>query len=189
MSIYRFSISWSRVLPRADVSTINEAGLAYYDRVINTCLKYGLEPMVTMFHYDLPLELKKFGGLMNSIFVNYFESYANLLFDRFGDRVKYWITINEPLPVCREGYGTAGEAPQINASGYGEYLCSANLVKAHASAYHLYQKRYAGRYKAKIGMAIGAFYYYPATINDTVAADRALQFHVSENKVAKLFVR
>lgn len=87
MNFYRFSIAWSRVLPNGDISSINEKGIEYYNRLINLLLENGIEPMVTMYHYDLPNELQKFGGLTNPIFVSFFEAYANLLFERFGDRV------------------------------------------------------------------------------------------------------
>lgn len=87
MHFYRFSIGWSRVLPDGDVSNINEAGIKYYNQLIDQLLENGIEPMITMYHYDLPHELQKFGGLTNPVFISFFEAYANLLFDRFGDRV------------------------------------------------------------------------------------------------------
>lgn len=87
MNFYRFSIGWARVLPDGDVSTVNEAGIAYYNKLIDRLLENGIEPMVTMYHYDLPQALQRFGGLTNSLFVGYFEAYADLLFNRFGDRV------------------------------------------------------------------------------------------------------
>lgn len=90
MKFYRFSIGWSRVLPNGDVSNINEVGIEYYNKLIDKLLENGIEPMVTMYHYDLPHDLQKFGGLTNSIFISYFEAYANLLFSRFGDRVMHY---------------------------------------------------------------------------------------------------
>lgn len=88
MTFYRFSISWARVLPDGDVSSLNQAGVDYYNRLINKLLENNIEPMVTMFHWDLPQSFVPIGGLTNSVFVDYFEAYADLLFGLFGDRVR-----------------------------------------------------------------------------------------------------
>lgn len=181
MNHYRFSIAWSRVLPDGDISSVNEAGIAYYNELINKVLAYGIEPMVTMYHYDLPQALQKFGGLTNNIFIAYFESYANLLFDRFGDRVKTWITFNEPSDFCVDGYGTGVVAPMVVANGVGEYLCGSNVLKAHAAAYRLYKKRYGERFNGKIGITLSSRFYYSET-NNTDDVNRAMNFMVIENK-------
>lgn len=121
MDFYRFSIAWSRVLPDGDISNVNEKGIEYYNKIIDKLLELKIEPMVTMYHYDLPQKLQDFGGLTNSIFVSYFEAYANLLFERFGDRVKYWITFNEPSDFCLDGYSTGHHAPGMILSGTSFY--------------------------------------------------------------------
>lgn len=175
MNQYRFSIAWSRVLPDGDISSVNEAGLVYYDKLINKTLEYGLEPVVTMYHYDLPQKLQKFGGLTNSIIVSYFESYAHLLFQRFGDRVQRWITFNEPAAFCLQGYGSGTAAPMVVASGVGEYLCASNVLKAHAVAYHLYKKRYAAGFNATIGITLNSAFFYSKT-NNTDDVRRAMAF-------------
>lgn len=90
MQFYRFSISWSRILPKGDLSSVNTAGIDYYNRVINHLLANGIEPMVTMYHYDLPQAFARFGGLTNSIVVDHFEAYADLLFKLYGDRVSFF---------------------------------------------------------------------------------------------------
>lgn len=87
MNFYRFSIAWSRLLPTGDISSLNHAGILYYNRLINKLIDNGIEPMVTMYHYDLPQSLAHFGGLTNEVLVDYFETYADLLFNLFGDRV------------------------------------------------------------------------------------------------------
>lgn len=89
MQYYRFSISWSRILPNGELASLNPAGVEYYNRVINHLLENGIEPMVTMYHLDLPQAFVPFGGLTNSIVVDYFEAYANLLFSLYGDRVSF----------------------------------------------------------------------------------------------------
>lgn len=103
MDYYRFSIAWSRVLPTGDILNVNEKGIEYYNKLINKLLELNIQPMVTIYHYDLPQKLQLLGGLTNSLFVDYFEAYANLLFERFGDRVKHWITFNEPAAFCKQG--------------------------------------------------------------------------------------
>lgn len=88
MDFYRFSISWSRILPNGDLSSVNGAGIKYYNMLIDKLLENGIEPMVTMYHYDLPLDLVQFGGLTNPLLIEYFVDYADLLFSLFGDRVR-----------------------------------------------------------------------------------------------------
>lgn len=93
---YRFSIAWSRIFPKGDELEPNEAGLEFYDQMIDECLKYGIEPVVTMSHYEMPLYLaKEYGGWKNRKIVGFFKRYAKILFDRYADRVKYWMTFNE----------------------------------------------------------------------------------------------
>lgn len=177
MDYYRFSIAWSRVLPNGDISNINEEGIKYYDKIIDLLIEEGIEPMVTMYHYDLPDALQQIGGLANSAIIDYFEAYANLLFERFGDRVKKWITFNEPLDFCTAGYGSGTMAPKVNAHGVGEYLCGHNVLKAHATVYHLYKNSFYGRQQGKVGITLSANFFYSET-NDTVVVDRAMQFQV-----------
>lgn len=93
---YRFSIAWSRIFPNGDENEPNERGLAHYDAMINTCLKYGIEPVITLSHYEMPLHLAKhYGGWKNRELVAFYRNYARCVLTRFGDRVKYWMTFNE----------------------------------------------------------------------------------------------
>ncbi|GLH16867.1 Myrosinase 1 [Gryllus bimaculatus] len=85
---YRFSISWARILPKGDLSQINQLGINYYDNLINELLDKGIEPLVTMYHWDLPQALQELGGWPNPILVDYFEDYARLLIETYGDRVR-----------------------------------------------------------------------------------------------------
>ncbi|TNM63184.1 glycoside hydrolase family 1 protein [Streptomyces sp. NP160] len=95
-TVFRFSIAWSRIFPRGDESEPNEAGLAHYDRVIDTCLAHGIQPMVTMSHYETPLHLaEQLGGWSDRRMLAHWERYARTLLERYGDRVKYWLTFNE----------------------------------------------------------------------------------------------
>lgn len=95
LKTYRFSIAWTRIYPHGK-GKLNEAGLAFYDNLINECIKYGIEPMVTVFHWDLPQALvEEYNGWENRQVVDDYVNYATTLFKRYGDRVKYWITMNE----------------------------------------------------------------------------------------------
>jgi 6-phospho-beta-glucosidase len=94
--VYRFSIAWSRIFPKGDETEPNEAGLAFYDRVLDELEKHGIEPLVTISHYETPLHLAEtYGGWTNRALIGFYERYARTLFERFGSRVKYWLTFNE----------------------------------------------------------------------------------------------
>lgn len=140
-SFYRFSISWARIMPDGLVNNINKVGLDYYDNLINALLQNGVEPMVTMYHWDLPQSLQNIGGWVNPKIVDIFRDYAKVLFENYGDRVKVWTTFNEPGVICKLGYG-GSFAPRLEMSGLADYQCSHNLLKAHASVYHLYNDQY-----------------------------------------------
>jgi 6-phospho-beta-glucosidase len=92
--MYRFSIAWTRILPNG-TGEVNQAGIDHYNDVINCCLEHGITPLVTMFHFDMPDALDKRGSWGNRESVDWFVNYAKVLFQSFGDRVKYWLTINE----------------------------------------------------------------------------------------------
>lgn len=175
MDFYRFSIAWSRVLPTGDISNINENGIEYYNKIINKLLEMNIEPMVTMYHWDHPQQLQNFGGFINDTIVNYFKAYANLLFERFGDRVKYWITFNEPFTFCYQGYSDGNHAPALNNSGIAEYLCGHNVLKAHAVTFHLYKQSFYNRFKGQIGISLVASSFCADTAE---FVDRSLQFVV-----------
>lgn len=181
LDFYRFSISWSRILPKGYSYDINQAGIDYYNNLINEMIKNGIVPFVTIYHWDLPEELQKMGGWANFAIVDWFADYAKVLFDNFGDRVKYWITINEPKQICYEGYGSDLKAPLLNVSGIAEYLCAKNILLAHAEAYHLYNEEYRKKQGGRIGISISCSWYEPASdsIEDHQAAQDARQFDVS----------
>ena len=95
-TVYRFSIAWSRIFPNGDEETPNEQGLAFYDRLLDELEKHGIEPLVTISHYETPLHLAKtYDGWVDRRMIGFYERYARTLFERFGARVKYWLTFNE----------------------------------------------------------------------------------------------
>jgi beta-glucosidase len=107
---YRLSISWPRVLPNG-VGAKNEAGLAFYDRLIDALLEAGIEPYVTLFHWDYPLALYYRGGWLNRESSDWFAEYTALVVDRLSDRVKSWITFNEPAVFIGLGHQAGYHAP------------------------------------------------------------------------------
>jgi beta-glucosidase len=109
---YRFSVAWPRVIPNG-TGQINAAGVDFYDRLIDAALERGIEPWLTMYHWDLPEALQQRGGWNNREIVSWFEEYANLLTTRFGDRVKNWMTLNEPLCSAWIGHLYGDMAPGI----------------------------------------------------------------------------
>jgi beta-glucosidase len=107
---FRFSIAWSRILP-AGTGEINQAGIDHYNRVINYCVEQGIEPWVTLYHWDLPQALEDRGGWINREVVNWFTNYAAICAKNFGDRVKYWMVMNEPAVFTGAGYFFGIHAP------------------------------------------------------------------------------
>ena len=92
--VYRFSISWSRIIPQG-TGEVNPKGIEYYNNLIDECLKYDMVPLVTMFHFDMPAALDERGSWSNPESVDWFVNFSRVMFENFGDRVKYWLTINE----------------------------------------------------------------------------------------------
>lgn len=107
---FRFSISWPRILPNG-IGDINQKGIDFYNNVINTCLQNGIEPWITLYHWDLPQALEQKGGWTNRNIVAWFEEYVELCAKHFGDRVKYWMVVNEPMAFTGAGHFLGIHAP------------------------------------------------------------------------------
>lgn len=116
---------------------INVAGVKYYRNLIKELRDNNIEPMVTIYHWDLPQSIQDAGGWPNPEIIEWYTDYAKACFELFGDLVNYWITFNEPKQICHKGYGTGDYAPLIK-SAEAEFWCSHNLLLSHARAYHLY---------------------------------------------------
>ncbi|WP_312728326.1 family 1 glycosylhydrolase, partial [Enterococcus sp.] len=99
---YRFSVAWTRIFPNGD-GEINEKGIEFYSNLIDECLAYNIEPIVTMYHFDLPDQLNQKGGWSNPYTSEAFVNYAKVLFERLGDKVNYWLTINEQNMMILHG--------------------------------------------------------------------------------------
>ena len=109
---YRFSTSWPRVLPEG-TGAVNEAGLAFYDRLVDALLAANIEPFLTLYHWDLPQVLQDKGGWENPDSVQWFAEYTDLMTRRLGDRVKQWITLNEPWVFAFVGNAFRAHAPGL----------------------------------------------------------------------------
>ena len=94
--MYRFSVSWPRILPDGTTKVINQAGINHYNALIDELLANGIEPIITLFHWDLPQNLQEIGGWENEELIEIFGDFARVCYESFGDRVRYWITFNEP---------------------------------------------------------------------------------------------
>jgi len=157
--VYRFSISWSRILPKG-IGEVNLKGIEFYNRLIDECLKYNIIPLVTMFHFDLPYELEKQGGWFNRQSIFWFEEYARVLFKNYGDRVKYWLTINEQNMLILSG-DTIGTSIPEGMNKY-KYLYQQNhhMLVAQAKVMTLCHQMVKG---GKIGPAPNISLGYAAT--------------------------
>ena len=107
--VFRTSIAWSRIFPNGDDAEPNEAGLQFYDDLFDELHKYGIEPLVTLSHYETPLNLtKKYNGWTNRKLIGFFEKYATTVFNRYKDKVKYWLTFNEVNSVLHAPFMSGG---------------------------------------------------------------------------------
>ncbi|CAM4581952.1 unnamed protein product [Leuciscus chuanchicus] len=180
---YRFSISWPRIMPTGIKSDhVNEKGLKYYDVLIDELLENRITPIVTLYHWDLPQVLQeKYGGWQNISMINYFNDFANLCFERYGDRVKYWITFNNPWSVAVEGYETGEHAPGLKLRGTGAYRAAHHIIKAHAKVWHTYDSQWRSKQKGMVGISLYGDWGEPVDITnqkDIEAAERYVQFYI-----------
>ena len=137
LSSYRFSISWARILP-SGLGEKNQLGIDYYNNLINELLANGITPSVTLYHWDLPQALSDQGGWLNSSVTTWFEEYSRVCFSEFGDRVKFWITLNEPREMALQGYGNGAFPPGIIGMGTTAYLAAHNQIRNQA--FYLYSR-------------------------------------------------
>jgi len=177
LKAYRFSIAWSRLLPQGR-GAVNEEGVAFYNRLIDALRANGIEPWVTLYHWDLPLTLQmEIDGLLNPEIAEHFARYAALCFERFGDRVKHWITLNEPWCSAVLGHGLGYFAPG-RADPDEPYRVAHNLLRAHAKIVDVYRRKFQGTQRGTIGITNNCDWREPKTDSaaDRAAAQRAHEF-------------
>ena len=170
---YRFSIDWSRVLPEG-TGKVNEKGIDFYNALIDELLEQGIEPYITLYHWELPYEIYKRGGWMNPEIVEWFGQYARLVAERFSDRVKYFFTLNEPQCFVGLGFLQGCHAPGVKAPLRDTFEMAHNALKAHGRAVQML--RAYGKQNVQIGYTPTSGMCYPEkeTPKDIEAARKAL---------------
>lgn len=157
LQAYRFSVSWSRVMPEGR-GRVNAAGLDFYDRLIDGLLEAGIEPLCTLYHWDLPAALDDRGGWLNPDIADWFADYGQVLFEKFDGRVKRWGTINEPWVIVDGGYLHGVLAPG-HRSAFEAVIAGHNVLRAHGAAV----RRYRQIGKHDIGIVLNIEPKYPAS--------------------------
>jgi beta-glucosidase len=157
LTAFRFSVSWSRVLPEGR-GRVNRRGLDFYERLVDALLEERIRPVVTLFHWDLPAALDDRGGWLNPDVADWFAEYGRVLFHALDDRVQMWTTLNEPWVVSDGGYLHGKLAPG-HASLFEAPIASHNLLRAHAAAVRAY--RAEGRHE--VGLVVNLEPKYPAS--------------------------
>ncbi len=161
---YRLSIAWTRILPNGDDDVPSEEGLAFYDSLFDECHKYGIEPLVTICHFDAPIALiKKYGGWKDRRMVDAYLKYCTAIFARYKDKVKYWLTFNEINMLLHLPFMGAGICfePGENEEEV-KYRAAHYEIVASAKAVQLAHKMMPG---AMVGCMLAAGQYYPRTCN------------------------
>ncbi|KAL7584156.1 hypothetical protein Lser_V15G45203 [Lactuca serriola] len=185
---YRFSISWARILPRGRSGEVNPAGITFYNKIIDNLILKGIEPFVTMHHFDFPQELEvKYGSWLNPEMQEEFVLLAETCYKYFGDRVKYWITINEPNLFTNAAYESGDFPPARCSEPFGNCLAGNsdveplivmhNMLLANGKATKLYHDTTHG---GSIGIVVSCLMYEPLTNTDLdrEAAERAFAFNI-----------
>ncbi len=175
---YRFSISWSRIIPDG-TGKVNEAGIKFYSDLIDELKENGIEPYITLFHWDYPYELYKRGGWLNPDSPKWFAGYAKLIAERFSDRVTHFITFNEPQCFIGAGFVNGDHAPGLKCPVRDTLLMCHNVLKAHGAA--VKAMRAAARQPVKIGYAPTGTMPIPETESENdIKAARELLFDCPE---------
>lgn len=174
LQAYRLSISWPRVLPNG-AGEVNEKGLAFYDRLIDALLKNGVQPWVTLFHWDFPQALFCRGGWLNRDSADWFAEYTQIIIDKLSDRVSHWMTQNEPQCYIEFGHHTGEHAPGLKL-GFADVLLAAHhSLLAHGKSVQVIRAR--AKTKPVIGAApVGIMKIPASTRPEDIEAARAATF-------------
>ncbi len=159
---YRFSINWCRIVP--EQGKINEKGLMFYSNLVDELISSGIEPMITLYHWDLPLWMHKLGGWKNSAIIDEFLFYVEAVIDALSDRVKYWMTINEPQVFIMSAYVIGNFAPFKHAI-FSYKKCLRNCLLAHGKAVKLIRQK--AKTEPVIGLAMASTTYIPDSFDET----------------------
>lgn len=160
LKAYRFSISWPRVIPKG-TGAVNEKGLQFYSDLADELIASGIEPLITLYHWDLPQALQEQGGWKNPQMVDWFSEYTRVVVRRLSDRVKYWITFNEPQLFVGAGLAFGAHAPFETNTAKDVIWISHNVLKAHGMSVKTI--RAEAKQDVMIGMAPTGGVYLPAS--------------------------
>lgn len=174
---YRFSVSWPRIMPKGD-EKVNKNGLEFYNNIIDECLKYGIVPFVTLYHWDMPQVLEKEGGWTNKKTIDAFVAYAKTCYEAFGDRVKHWITFNETIVFCSNGYLAGAHPPGITNDVKKYFQATHNVFTAHARAVQEYKKL---KQFGEIGIT---HVFSPAFSVDEKQENKKAAYHANQYEIA-----
>lgn len=178
LKAYRFSVNWARILPEG-TGKVKEKGLAYYDNLVNCLIENGIEPYMTLYHWDLPYALHQRGGWLNPQSPEWFYEYAKLMAAHFSDRVSHFFTFNEPQCTVGLGYVTGEHAPGLKVGPYDYFSIWHNVLKAHGRGVQAIRE--AAVRPVEIGMAPCGALYYPATDSkEDIEAARKANFSLPE---------
>ena len=186
---YRMSVAWTRLIN--EDGTVNDKGVEHYLKMFQMMWLNQITPVVTLYHWDMPLVFSemqqtnsKFKGWLNESIVEKFGDYARIAFSRFGNYVKHWTTINEPISICVQGYEAGVFAPgrcsnrskcEQGDSAVEPYICGHNILRAHARAVQIYKTEFAAQ-GGVIGITLNSIWAEPqtSTFSDLLAAERSL---------------
>lgn len=183
LKAYRFSIAWSRVLPEG-TGAINEKGLDFYRKLVDELLRAGIQPLATLFHWDLPAAIDDRGGWLNREIAGWFAEYARVVFRALADRVPMWATLNEPWVVTDGGYLHGPLAPG-HRNLFEAPIASHNLLRAHAEAV----KAYRAMGKQAIGIVVNLEPKYPASQSaEDLEATRRAEAYMNRQYLDPLFL-
>ncbi len=174
LGAYRFSLRWPRILPEG-TGRVNRAGLDFYDRLVDALLEAGIQPFVTLFHWDLPSALMRRGGWSNPDIAGWFAEYTSVVAGALSDRVKHWMTLNEPFVVSAEGHLVGHHAPGMT-NIYQACHSVHHQIRAHVAGYEALK---AADPDAEVGLAAHDAAVWPASEaeEDVAAAERAEGWH------------
>lgn len=181
VSYYRFSLSWARILPDGKAESVNKKGIEYYNRLIDALLSAGVQPYVTLYHWDHPQALEDAGGWRNPQMADNFNDYARTCFEAFGDRVKFWLTFNEPSVTCWLGHGIGEHAPGIKDPLSSPFQAGHTIIRAHSKAFHTYDKEFRSKQNGKVGITLNVWWSEPKdwlNPDDVEASERLMEFRL-----------
>ena len=179
LKAYRFSLSWSRLLPEG-TGKVNEAGVRFYSELIDALLEHGIEPYITLFHWDLPYALYQRGGWMNPESVEWFGAYARLVAERFSDRASHFFTLNEPQCFVGLGFLNGAHAPWLRCPLRDTFAMAHNVLKAQGQAVRML--RQYGKQPLEIGYAPTCSAVYPERETpEDIEAARQVMFTIPED--------